>query len=401
MNKQDYNGGLREQVYNYCKDVPVLIKGFKKGITEERFIPDSVLQNIRRIFISGSGDCWAASWILQTVFQKYLGKECECKAYTPIELSRYVEYKENDETTLTIIPSVWGFPARLVENLERAAKYNAHSLALTEKPNSPVGLAAKYVLRTYNSSIALESKAGCGTYLGVLISGSLLAAYISEVKGLSSAGTVNKLASTLLTYSSQMTENIESMDDKVFEIAQKWKDEVTGVMAVGDGTDFASALFFPAKFAETHGTFGGFTNSIEWEVSQCHIRNPQKTGVVFFIPDSHEGKDNLIKAVNLASQKGFKTLVISDVLLNNLELDAKTDVIRIPGIRQEVSFIESFFNHLPGDLLASYLCEFWKGSYFRSAVIEESDTGVDHKEGDSIWSKHGINTLQTSKHIIV
>ena len=401
MNKQDYNSQLREQVYNYCNDVPVLIDGFKKGITEERFIPDHIIHKIRKVFISGSGDCWAASMLLQSIYQKYLGKECECRAFTPIELSRYVEHHPNDDTTLIIIPSVWGFPSRLVENLERAKKYNLQSIALTEKPNSPVGMAAKYVLRTHNSSIALEAKAGCDTYLGVLVSGSLLAAHLAEIKELAPKGSSSQLADTLLKYSAKILPLITSFDDQIFEIAQKWKDDVTSIMTVGDNTDFSSALLVAAKFAETHGTFGGFTNSIDWRSTQKHIQNPKSTGVIFFLQGNQPSKTSVLEAAKLAYQKGFQTLLISDTPLEELGSKENIDVILLPNSTEEGAIIESFFNHLPGDLLASYLCELWNGSYFRSAVIEESETGVDHKEGSTIWTKHGINTLQTSKHVII
>lgn len=401
MNKLDYNPQMHTQVQNYCNDVPLLIDGFKKAITEERFIPDDVLKTIDRVRISGSGDCWAASCILQDVFRKYLGKHCECQAATPIELSRYKSYRENDPTTLSIVLSVWGFPSRLVENLDRAAKYNAPTIALTEKANSPVGLAAKYILNTHNSKIALEAKAGCCTYLGVLVSGSLLAAYISEVKGISPAGTVDQLAASLLKYSEMMQAQMEAIDDKVFTVAKKWEKDVTGVMAVGDGSDFASALFFPAKLTETYGMFGGFTNSIEWRKSQNHIKDPEKTGVIFFIRKNYAGKESLVKAVELAVSKKFKTLVVSDASPAELKMNCDVDFILIPAASKEEDYIESFFNHLPGDLLASYLCEFWGGSYFRSAVIEETEYGVNHKEGNSIWAVHGINTLQTSKQILI
>ncbi|MDE6203429.1 MAG: hypothetical protein K2G19_08130, partial [Lachnospiraceae bacterium] len=302
---------------------------------------------------------------------------------------------------LIIVLSVWGFPARLVEILERAAKYHIPSIAITEKDNSPVGLAADYALNVHNSSIALESKSGCCTYLGMLISASLFAAHISEVKGIRPQGSINALAESLTAYAKKMQEEIGRIDDQMFEIAKCWKDTVEGVIAVGDDTDYASALFFPAKLIESAGIFGGFTDSREWLRSQQYIGRADRTGAVVYVQQASPSKEHLEKAIEAAAKRLFPTLVISDYPCPVKNEYPTVSTVVLPAAPGGQNYIGSFFNHLPADLLASYLCEFWGGSYFRSAVIEDTEYGVNHKEGTTLWSKPGINTLQSSQHVLV
>lgn len=430
MNKLDYDGILRKQVLNYCKDVPLLIRGFHQGRLEPRFLPEAVLKGLRRILITGSGDCWGAAQILKTVFDDFLAPSgVSCEAYTPMELSRFTELTPNDDSTLIITLSVWGFPARLVEILERAAKYHIPSIAITEKDNSPVGLAAKYVLNVHNSSAALESKSGCGTYLGMLVSASLFAAYIAEnranevtdptrraecvlqssdfpptplrIQKIRPERTVKALEHSLTAYAEKFEKEIASIDESAFAIAQLWKDKVKGVIAIGDDCDYASALFFPAKLIESSGVFGGFTNSREWLRTQKYIRKVKETGVLIYMQESAPTKERLEEAARAAAAQGFPTLVISDFPCALAKEYPNLNNIVLPAAPDGRTYMASFFNHLPADLLASYLCELWGGSYFRSAVIEDTEYGVNHKEGSSIWSKPGINTLQSSKHVIL
>lgn len=402
MNKLDYDGILRKQVLNYCNDVPVLIDGFQTGKRELRFPSDNALYNIEKVLITGSGDCMAAAWILQTVFDDFLKPGgVRCEAYTPMELSRFTELTPNDSTTLIIVLSVWGFPARLVEVLERAAKYHIPSIAITEKDNSPVGLAADYALKVHNSTIALESKSGCCTYLGMLISASLFAAHLSGLKGIRPPESVNVLADLLKIHAEKVQKEIDRIDEQAFEIANSWKDTVEGVIAVGDGTDYASALFFPAKLIESAGIFGGFTDSRQWLDSQQYIGRPNKTGVVIYARQTSPAREAQEKAIEAAARKGFSTLVISDYPCPVKDKYPSVNTIVLPAAPVEQDYIGSFFNHLPADLLASYLCELWGGSYFRSAVIEDTEYGVNHKEGSTLWAKPGINTLQSSRHVLI
>lgn len=118
MTKQELDSKLRRQALSYPGIARAQIEGFRQGLREASFPPDEVLREIRHIYITGSGDCNAASAICKPVVEHLLGG-FSAKVYvdTPLHVSRYLSLLASDDNadvagqTLLIGLSVWGFPA--------------------------------------------------------------------------------------------------------------------------------------------------------------------------------------------------------------------------------------------------------------------------------------------------
>ena len=61
MVKADYDSKLHRQVMSYPGLARAQVEGFYKGMAEASFPPEEVLRELRHIYLTGSGDCWAAA----------------------------------------------------------------------------------------------------------------------------------------------------------------------------------------------------------------------------------------------------------------------------------------------------------------------------------------------------
>lgn len=255
---------------------------------EASFPPDEVLRDIRHIYITGSGDCNAGGAICKPVVEKLLGG-FSAKVYvdTPLHVGRYLSLVASDDNpavaaqTLLIGLSVWGFPARVVECLRRAEKLGVHTLDITNNVDSPVAEASEYLLDVHVPETP-DTHPGCRDYFGTLVGTVLTAAYIGEVKGLQPAGTLDRLADEIIRMADEYAARMEALDDAMFRLAEEVRDKVDRFEGVGDGYEYASAFFFPAKIIETVGNYATWTDSIHFRKNSLYYREPGRIFTAFY-----------------------------------------------------------------------------------------------------------------------
>ncbi len=403
MTKQELDSKLRRQALSYPGIARDQVKGFYEGKKEASFPPDDVLREIRHIYITGSGDCNAAAAICKPIVEKLLGGfSAKVYADTPLQVSRYLSLLATDDNpevagqTLLIGMSVWGFPARVVECFRRARHLGVHTLDVTNCPDTPVGHAAEYIINVHNPQTP-DTHPGCRDYFGTLVGTVLTAAYISEVKGLQPAGTVERMADEIIRMADAYAAQIEQIDDQMFRLACEVKDRIDRFEGVGDGYQIASAFFFPAKIIETVGRYATWTDSVHFCKNSVHYKNPQRIFTAFFAEEDAENREKIAEAAKLAMEAGREVLFLADAPRERFGLPQEMRFLELPKCSREWPALAAFFNHLPTDLLSAYLCELWGGHYFRDG----SSGSFTAQQVTSIWAQPGMSTLKGSKIVIV
>lgn len=403
MSKQEFDSKLRRQALSYPQIARAQVAGFRQGLREASFPPDEVLRGIRHIYITGSGDCNAASAVCKPIVEKLLGG-FSAKVYvdTPLQVARYLSLVASDDNpavagqTLLIGLSVWGFPARVVECLQRAEKLGIHTLDITNCPDTPVGRAAEYVLNVHDPETP-DTHPGCRDYFGTLVGTVLTAAYISEVKGLQPKGAMDALADEIIRLADEYAARMDALDDAMFQLAEEVRDRVDRFEGVGDGYEYASAFFFPAKIIETVGRYATWTDSIHFRKNSVYCKEPGRIFTAFYGEVDAANRESIAQAARLAHAAGREVLFLGDAPKAEFGLPAEVRALQLPKAPAAWPALAAFFNHLPTDLLSAYLCEMWDGHYFRDGSSGSFTAG----QVTTIWSQPGMSTLKGSRIVIV
>ena len=104
-----------------------------------------------------------------------------------------------------------------------------------------------------------------------------------------------------------------------------------------------------------------------------------------------------IVPAKLAQAAGREVLFLGDAPGAAFGLPPEVRALELPKAPAEWPELAAFFNHLPTDLLSSYLCEMWGGHYFRDGSSGSFTAG----EVTTIWGQPGMSTLKGSKIVIV
>ena len=403
MVKADYDSKLHRQVMSYPGLARAQVEGFYKGMAEASFPPEEVLRELRHIYLTGSGDCWAAAMICKPVFEKLLGSfSAKVYADSPLHIGRFrsltasADDPEVAARTLLVGLSVWGFPARIVECFRRAQKLGVHTLDITNNVQSPVAEAAEYILNVHNPEFP-DLHPGCRDYFGTLVSAALTAAKISEVKGLRPKGIMEQLAGEIISMADSWAGLLEDLDQEMFQLACQLSAKVDRCEGVGDGVEYASAFFFPAKVIETSGRFATWTDTIHFRKNSIRYREPGRILTIFYGREDSANRESLAAAVDLAVRVGREVLLVADAPWETLGISSPVRQVLLPKAPKEWPELAPFFDHLPGDLLASYLCDLWGGCYFRGG----SSGSFTADQITTIWGRPDMSTLKGSKIVIV
>lgn len=365
MSKHQYDNQLKAQAHRYPEIIEELAEGFRRGILEEGFAPSDVLKKARHIYLTGSGDSYSAVVAMEPCYIHYLTKlGTNIYVETPLVNSRYTRYLAEDtpaEACLTLLIAIGGggFSPCVQEAFARAKAIGIPALGITQLPDMPVG--ADYCLSVSTPEISGEGP-GCLGYAASLVSASLLAAHMAEVKGDFPAGTADSLADAMISLGREYGKCMEAFDDQAFQLAKGWKSEVLSFYGVGDGTDMASAKFLAAKAGEAAGVFGGFTNSVDWRHNVKHVSDAAGTCVIFFGEEGSDSRSSIAAAADEAFQLGFKVVFVGDVSAAEFGIKSPVASFQTPKAPEGYAYLAAYFNHLPVDILVSYFAALWEES---------------------------------------
>lgn len=402
--KQNYDSRLRRQVMTCPSSAREMIEKIRFGMQESHFPKDDALAAVRHLFVTGSGDCHAALIACKPILEDLIGSLFgKIIIDTPLEIARYLplcaasDDAEGAKRSLLVALSVWGFPARIVEGIERAKKLKMPTVNITNNPDSPVGRAADYLLNIH-MHVMDETRVGCRDYIGMMAGTVMLAACIGECNGMQPAGTIDQIGKTVIEIADNYQPQIERLDNEAFAIAALFHDRIDRVECVADGYNIASALFCAAKTIETSGRFATFTDSIHFRRNSVFSAHPEKILTVFYLETEATNRSSIARAIESACATGRPVVVVADAPLQSLGITQNVHVLSVPKGPKKWPALTTFYNHIPMDLLTAYLCEFWGGVYFR----EEGSAASDGREGfNTIWSAPGVSTLRNSKIVFM
>ena len=143
MDREAKLHALKRQCFSIPELCEIQIEGVKKGL--ENTIPKDVIKNIRRVVITGCGDSYLASVIAVPAFKKFVnafGNHFSAERCVDVARSYPFDPKYSD-ATLVVAVSASGGPRRVKEALMRANAKGCHTLAVTNRPESPAAQEAE------------------------------------------------------------------------------------------------------------------------------------------------------------------------------------------------------------------------------------------------------------------
>lgn len=384
-NTLDYQNPLRNQ----CMSLPELcepqLAGVRKGI--EGCIPPEKAKGIRRVIFTGCGDSYFAGRVVIPAYKHFAGQFGSHFAVERcIDVGRFLPMSEKEAAaTLVIGISASGGPARVEEALLRARKYGYMTMALTNNPDSRAAAAAEYSLIVNTPSFE-NPNPGLRNYYASLIGLLMFGAYLGECKGISPAGTMDKLADAIRAYTKSYDAVLPEIDEKMFVLAQTWKD-YTAIDTIADDINASTAMFVGAKFLEVAGILSTYSDSEDW----CHVNyfahNPEQIGTIIVADKYDNNRSRIAETVHQASGIDRPVLLVANGAKKEFGINEDIIEMTVPEAPEGYEFLLPLLNYIPGSILSSYVSALLGEPYFRA--------------GKGHWADEGVGTIRSSKVVIL
>jgi glucosamine--fructose-6-phosphate aminotransferase (isomerizing) len=247
--------------------------------------------DIKRIYITGSGDSYCASWFGSNLVSKWR-PEFYIQHYAPFEFVNYLNPKHLKKSVVIGI-SVSGNTPRVVEAIRFAKKHNAQTIGITDNPQGKVAQESDFTLYTHTSPPeTLETSSyvseGAKNYVGYHHDVAQTKTYLANLA----------VQSVFLAYLSQEEKSTLNQVKQAFQLVKKAADQrnyflnifnnlnstVDNIIFVSSGPNGPTGLFGAYKMYEF--TLNGFACDIE---EYCHTKyfiTTDKSLVIFIASDS-------------------------------------------------------------------------------------------------------------------
>ena len=246
--------------------------------------------SVKRVIITGCGDSHMAGEAAELAFEQIAGIATE-----PMRANlagRYASpYARSDipHNPLVIGISVSGGVARTREAIQLFRKQNLPTIGITGNPDSPLAREAEKVLDC--SIPEFEFAPGVRSYRMSLLALYLLAIRLGEVQGRYSQDEANRWRQKLLSTADAIEATIAAVEDKTRALAGELAGEKNYVF-VGDGPNFATAMFGAAKVIEAAGVHAMAQESEEWAHLQYFTAIENQTPT-FLISPGYRGHNRV------------------------------------------------------------------------------------------------------------
>jgi glucosamine 6-phosphate synthetase-like amidotransferase/phosphosugar isomerase protein len=379
MNKIKYDSPMLRQ----ARAIPDLIQ--KQYVDLEpkirKLFTTPEIYSFQKIILTGCGDSYAACLAAKSAFEDF--GRVPVEVLTAVDLSRHYPEKQlnyGPNSPLIISVSNSGQVARIAEGILRANTTSAYTVGLTKNADSPLGKNARKVLLL--NPPEFESSPGVGSYCVSLLALLLLAIRIGEVKLTYTMDEANEYRSSLLESAELMAKQMNTIEDKVFSIAEEWKD-FPGFDFVGSGSDYSSVFFGQAKIIEAVGRYAMHINTEEWLHLNFFLRNAEQTGTVLIANSNNPAASRIEEVSAYMKQNNRPLLIISDS--EDLKNKGENHIILPKSSHGSFSSLCQF---IPVSMLAGFLSTF---------AGEEYGRGLKGNWGFS----HGGEAIKDSKIIIL
>lgn len=392
LKKEECDNPIRRQIVDLFSLVdPVVEECFSEKLLDVLSVPE--IFDIRKIVITGCGDCFSAALAVEDLFAQTSGT-FGCEAVEAIGFSRFYTASKigigEPNSPLVVALSSSGNTARIVEILEKCKELGALPLLITNRAQSPcIDVAAhKYVIELPDFK---GNVPGLRTYFSNIIALIALSVRIGHIRNVLRPDAANSVKQAIREYVESYRKVFEKIDEQVYEIAVRYKD-IHRFNIVYGVNEKATALFSAQKFYETCGIPVQNTDSEEW----CHIdyfmKDPETIGTLFFMNRDSKDLDRIKETIKAAQGINRPTVIITD-----LEDDfGNADVVRVPSTPEGYSYLRSMLNYVPAALLSAYLACLNGHLYFN-----ELDPFSGEQAGSGMYFDKNKMSLSTSKIQIV
>lgn len=357
---------LKEQVYS----IPDLFDETFKRIEEAThdIITTPEMYSVKKVFLVGSGDSYAAALAVKNTFEKML--QIPVSVVDPFDLVCYEQMKwvgESPLDPLVIAISNSGFAERTVEATSWMRAHNALTVGITSNTCSPL---AKAVERVVDISIPKAAPApGCRSFFMILLSLYLLALRMGTVRLKFSMEDREKCFNGMKDGMKWLKDNLDDISSKVESYADSF-DTVTATEAIGSGPEWGIAWYSHAKWYEACGIPCVYSNSENWFHTNYFLKSVETVPITVFSPSDSEAESRTEEVLIRMDEMERRYLAVTDK-----EMNIKGRQIQL--YRMPFSFLAPFMEWTVPALLAARFAENLGEEYSRGFK------GIWHENEDS------------------
>ena len=348
MMRSDYSNSMSRQAHL----APDIVKQMAQSMSFEKMLaalPLKELFDAQKIVITGCGDSWLAGIAAKPVFEHVAKMDTE--VMRNIDFTRFWGAKNlgySPNTPLVVAISISGGVSRVVEALRRANHYGANTILITNNRDSVAAKEAKYLIPL--DLPEGEYQPGLNSYIGALMALFNLALRFARAKNTASTIEIDQMQQGLLNYADAFAAGMDEMDQRGFEIAQKWQN-LRAIDFIGDYADYATAFFCSAKVAECYGGYTTYDDSEGW----CHVnyflRQPGSIGRVVTTNDDTPSYGRMKETLAAVQQLQSPCMVVTSG--DKSEFAPEFEVFTTP--RPSHFWMAPLLQHIPFDFVAGYI----------------------------------------------
>jgi glucosamine--fructose-6-phosphate aminotransferase (isomerizing) len=263
--------------------------------------------SVKRIMIVGCGDSHMAGLAAELAFEQIAGIPTE--PMTAMQAARYGTphfEKLFPRNPLTIGISVSGTVARTREAVALARNAGALTVAVTANPDSPLAGAAELLFDCTVPNFAPAP--GIRSYRVSLLMLYLLAIRLAEVNGRLTQDQAGQMREQLKGSADAIEATIQAIEERARDLAVAVAEQ-TNFVFVGDGPNYATALFSAAKVIEAAGRHAMGQDTEEWAHLQYFV-NVDPATPTFIISPSGRGHGRAAELVEVMRRIGRTVIAV-------------------------------------------------------------------------------------------
>lgn len=335
------------------ESLPELIRGEFETLDmrARRLLNHNECLSVKRIVIAGCGDSHMAGLAAELAFEQIAGIPTE--PMTAMQAGRYGSpYFERlfPRNPLTIGISVSGTVARTREAIALARQAGALTVAVTANPDAPLAEAAELV---FDCTVpAFAPAPGIRSYRVSLLVLYLLAIRLAEVKGRLTQDEAGRMRAQLKGTADAIEATIGAIGERARELAGAVA-EGTNFVFVGDGPNYATALFSAAKVIEAAGRHAMGQETEEWAHLQYFV-NVDPATPTFIISPGGRGHDRAAELVDVMRQIG--RTIVAVVPAGDRAIAAGADWV-LPVVGEVPEVFSPMVYAVAGELFSGHLSQ--------------------------------------------
>ena len=335
------------------KSLPELIRSEFETLDMRvrRLLNHNECLSVKRIVITGAGDSHMAGVAAELAFEQIAGIPTE--PMTAMQAARYGTphfEKLFPRNPLTIGISVSGTVARTREALALARNEGALTVAVTANPDSPLAEVAERVLDCTVPDFVPAP--GIRSYRVSLLMLYLLAIRLAEVSGRLTQDQAGQMREQLKSTADAIETTIQAVEERTRDLASAVAEQ-TNFVFVGDGPNYATALFSAAKVIEAAGRHAMGQDTEEWAHLQYFV-NVDPATPSFIISPAGRGHGRAAELVEVMRRIG--RTVIAVIPEGDEQIAAGADWV-LPVVGEVPEVFSPMVYAVAGELFSAYLSQ--------------------------------------------